>query len=177
MRSQSQFHVLKNRKSQAGFSLVETMIALGLLLVVSAGVMGLGAIALSTTENQGHLAARTAEYAQDKMEQLLALRYKDPGTDTTVFPSVFSPGVGTGLQPGGNLSPSAPKTGYVDYLDKDGNPIAAGGNWQYIRVWEIDENAAGNLKTISVISQVRTGVGQTGLLPQSTVVALKSLPF
>src|SRR5260370_32171192 len=175
MRSQSQFHVLKNRKAQAGFSLVEAMIGLGLLLVVSAGVMGLGAVALSTTENQGHLAARTAEYAQDKMEQLLALRYKDIQSDTTVFPSATTGG--TGLVAGGNLSSTAPTAGYVDYLDTSGNPIAAGGNWQYIRVWEIDENAGGNLKTISVISQVRTGVGQTGLLPQSTVVAFKSLPF
>src|SRR5207248_5612238 len=77
MKRQSQFHSLKSRKSQAGISLIETTMALGLLLVVSAGILGLGAIALSTTENQGHLAARTAEYAQDKMEQLLALRYGD----------------------------------------------------------------------------------------------------
>ncbi len=36
MKRQSQFHVLKNRKSQAGMSLIETMIALGLLLIVAA---------------------------------------------------------------------------------------------------------------------------------------------
>ena len=65
MKRQSQFHSLKSRKSQAGISLIETTMALGLLLVVSAGILGLGAIALTTTENQGHLAARTAEYAQD----------------------------------------------------------------------------------------------------------------
>lgn len=175
MRRQSQFHVLKNRKSQAGFSLVETMIALGLLLIVSAGLMGVGAIALSTTENQGHLAARTAEYAQDKMEQLLALRYGDKNGDTTVFPAAQTGG--TGLVAGGSLSTTAPVAGYVDYLDASGNPVAAAANWQYIRVWQITENAAGNLKTISVLSQVQSGVGQTGLLPQSTVVALKSFPF
>ncbi|SRR6266849_3558566 len=176
MRRQSQFQVLKNRKSQAGMSLIETMIALALLLVVAAGVLGLGAVALSTTENQGHLAARTAEYAQDKMEQLLALRYGDILTDTTVFPSAIT-GAGTGLQVGGNLTPNAPAAGYADYLDASGNTVAAGGNWQYIRVWLITQNAAANLKTVSVLSQVRYGVGQTGLLPQSTVVALKSSPF
>src|SRR6266852_7890837 len=100
MRRQNGFHMLKNRKSQAGMSLVETMIALGLLLVIAAGVLSLGGIALATTENQGHLASRTAEYAQDKMEQLLALRYIDIQTDTTVFPSVITGG--TGLAPGGN---------------------------------------------------------------------------
>src|SRR5260370_40599468 len=87
MRRQIVFDMQKNRKSQTGMSLVETMVALGLLLVVAAGVLSLGGIALATTENQGHLAARTAEYAQDKMEQLLALRYIDGNTDTTVFPS------------------------------------------------------------------------------------------
>src|SRR5229473_5951209 len=175
MKRQSQFHVLKNRKSQAGMSLIETMIALGLLLIVAAGVMGLAAVALSSTENQGHLAARTAEYAQDKMEQLLALRYGDTQTDTTVFPSAIAGG--TGLAPGGNLTANAPAAGYADYLDASGNTVAAGGRWQYIRVWQITENAGLNLKTISVLSQVRTGIGQTGLLPQSTVVAMKSSPF
>ncbi|OLB84421.1 MAG: hypothetical protein AUI12_13570 [Acidobacteria bacterium 13_2_20CM_2_57_6] len=176
MKRQSQFHSLKSRKSQAGISLIETTMALGLLLVVSAGILGLGAIALSTTENQGHLAARTAEYAQDKMEQLLALRYGDTNTDTTVFPAVIGAGP-AGLTPGGSLSTTAPVAGYVDYLDKDGNLVAAGGAWEYIRVWQITENAAGNLKTVSVLSRVRGGVGQTGQLPRSTVVAMKSSPF
>src|SRR5216684_5592439 len=137
MRRQSGFHKLKNRKSQTGMSLVETMIALGLLLVVAAGVLSLGGIALATTENQGHLAARTAEYAQDKMEQLLALRYIDANTDTTVFPSVVNIGVGTGLVVGGGLNPNAPLAGYSDYVDTSGNPVAAGANWQYVRVWQI----------------------------------------
>ena len=176
MRRQSGFHKLKNRKSQTGMSLVETMIALGLLLVVAAGVLSLGGIALATTENQGHLAARTAEYAQDKMEQLLALRYLDGNTDTTVFPSVVNIGVGTGLAVGGGLNPNAPVAGYSDYLDTFGNVVGAGANWQYIRVWQITQ-AAPNLKNVSVLSRVRAGVGQPQLLPQSTVVALKSNPF
>ncbi len=176
MRRQNGFHKLKNRKSQTGMSLVETMIALGLLLVVAAGVLSLGGIALATTENQGHLAARTAEYAQDKMEQLLALRYIDANTDTTVFPSVVNIGVGTGLAVGGGLNPNAPLAGYSDYLDTFGNVVGAGANWQYIRVWQITQ-AAPNLKNVSVLSRVRAGVGQPQLLPQSTVVALKSNPF
>src|SRR6266478_5772116 len=176
MRRQSRFHMQKNRKSQTGMSLVETMVALAMLLVVAAGVLSLGAIALATTENQGHLAARTAEYAQDKMEQLLVLRYKDIQTDTTVFPSAIT-GAGTGLQVGGGLNPNAPVAGYADYLDTFGNVVGAGANWEYIRVWQITENAAQNLKTVSVLSRVRAGVGQPQLLPQSTIVAQKSLPF
>jgi Tfp pilus assembly protein PilV len=54
-------------------SLLEVMIALGILLIASVGIMTMGTVAVSTTENQGHLAARTAEYAQDKIEQLNSL--------------------------------------------------------------------------------------------------------
>lgn len=165
------------KKSQSGISLVETMIALCLLLIAAAGIMTMAAVAMSTTENQGHLAARTAEYAQDKMEQLLALQYPDNSTDTTVFPAVVSLGVGTGLTPGGGLNPNAPVVGYSDYVDKSGNPVGAGANWQYVRVWQITENAALKLKTISVLTQVRYGVGQTGILPKSTLTCLKSSPF
>src|ERR1700758_3049613 len=113
-------------KSQAGLSLLETIIALALLLVVAAGVMGLGAVAMCTTENQGHLMARTAEYAQDKMEQLLALKFCDKDTDTTVLPSASTGGTGLAGCPapivipatgtsgvGGSSNPGAPVAGYV----------------------------------------------------------------
>src|SRR5260370_40191761 len=147
MKLQRKILLSRSRKPQAGMTLLETMIALAILLVVAAGVMGLAGVAVSTTETQGHLAARTAEYAQDKMEQLLALKFCDgdttgtAGTDTTVFPAVV--GTGTGLagcsdmtvgtaKSGGSLSTTAPTAGYVDYLDASGNLVAASGNWEYI---------------------------------------------
>jgi len=165
-------------KAQAGMTLLETMVALALLLVVAAGIMSLAGVAMSTTENQGHLASRTAEYAQDKMEQLLALNYLDVCTDTTVFPAVVNCGVGQGLSVGGGLNPTAPVAGYSDYVDTSGNPVAAGANWQYVRVWQITTPpGTTNLKQISILTQVRTGVGQPSLLPRTTVVCLKSNPF
>ena len=166
----------RRRNSQAGISLIETMIALGLLLVAAAGIMTMATVAMSTTETQGHLAARTAEYAQDKMEQLLALQYPDINTDTTVFPSAFT-GAGTGLAPGGGLNPNAPVAGYSDYVDKSGNVVPAGGNWQYVRVWQITANPANTMKTITVVTEVRYAVGQAGVLPRSSVTCLKSFPF
>ena len=78
----------KARNSESGLTLIELVIALALLLVVAVGVLSLGAIAMATTENQGHLMARTAEYAQDKMEQLLALKFCDATSDTTVIPAI-----------------------------------------------------------------------------------------
>src|SRR2546423_4893555 len=155
----------KNRGTQRGMSLVETMVALAILLVVAAGVMGLAVVALSTTETQGHLAARTAEYAQDKMEQLMALTFCDGGSDgvsgtnTTVFPATTNP-AGTGLAgctaatignvpplppptplTGGSLNTAAPVAKYVDYLDASGNLVTAGANWEYVRVWQISQPA------------------------------------
>ncbi|HEV2197779.1 MAG TPA: prepilin-type N-terminal cleavage/methylation domain-containing protein [Candidatus Acidoferrum sp.] len=165
----------RRRNRQAGISLIETMIALALLLIAAAGIMTMATVAMSTTETQGHLAARTAEYAQDKMEQLLALQYPDTQTDTTVFPSTIT-GAGTGLSVGGGLNPNAPAVGYSDYVDRSGNPVGAGGNWQYVRVWQITQ-AAPNMKQISVLTQVRYGVGQVGVLPRSMVSCLKSFPF
>jgi type II secretory pathway pseudopilin PulG len=183
----------RNRKSQTGLTLMETMVALAMMLIVATGVMGLAGAAVSTTETQGHLAARTAEYAQDKMEQLLALKFCDGGTDgksgsdTTVFPAVV--GTGTGLAgcsdmtnavplAGGNLTPTAPAAGYVDYLDASGNLVGVAATWEYVRVWQITVPAGStHLKQITVLTQVAREVGFNGRLPQSTVVALKTFPF
>jgi len=127
------------------------------------------------------------------MEQLLALKFCDggtsgtSGTDTTVFPAVV--GAGTGLagcsdmtnavpQAGGGLSTTAPTAGYVDYLDASGNLVGSGGNWEYVRLWQITVPAGSTgLKQISVLTQARRAVGGGLTLPQSTVVALKTFPF
>jgi len=164
-------------RAEAGLSLLEVMIALGILLVVSLGILPLGLIAVATTENQGHLAARTTEYSQDKMEQLLTLAYNDAVSDTRVFPAAATGG--TGLAIGGSADPSAPAAGYVDYLDVNGNVIAAGNNvpagWFYRRVWQISSPSA-NMKQITVTTIVAHAY-RLGRTPQSTLSALKSLPF
>jgi prepilin-type N-terminal cleavage/methylation domain-containing protein len=177
--------------SQTGMSLLEVMIALAILLVASVGIMTMGTIAMSTTENQGHLAARTTEYAQDKMEQLNSLSWGDTTTDTTAFPPVSTGG--TGLTVGGSSDPNSPVTtpgtGYVDYLDISGQPSTSTGNWYYIRVWQISNPATSStcvvngtsvpcLKQITVTAKVKAQVGApAGALPQSTLTALKSSPF
>jgi|SRR5438128_929415 len=189
MKSQNKKMFRNRKKAQAGMALVETVIALAVLLIVAVGVMSLAAISLATTENQGHLQARAAEYAQDKMEQLLALTFCDGQSDTTVFPAASSGGQGlagcTNLSnpvptasAGGSLSTSAPATGYVDYVDNSGNPVASTQNWQYIRVWQISVPAGSSgLKQISVKCKARGGVGKVGIPPNATVVSLKSYPF
>src|SRR5260221_6716592 len=114
--------LLRHRlKSETGTTLIETAIASGILLVTMAGLMGMAAMATSITENQGHLSARTTEYAVDKMEQMLELTYGDAQSNTTFFPSVNVGG--TGLAVGGSSNPAAPVVGYTDYLDDSGNVL------------------------------------------------------
>ncbi len=188
------------RPPQAGMSLLETMIALAILLIATVGLLSMGMAAIGTTENQGHLTARTAEYAQDKMEQLISLAFGDTQTDTTQFPAcslvTTTPPActtGTGLAVGGSSDPTAPVAtpgnGYVDYLDISGNPIAGTGDWFYIRVWQISNPAGSStcvvngtsapcLKQITVTTKVRRQVGAPqGALPQSTLVSVKAYPF
>ena len=163
-------------RSQAGVTLIETTVATGLLLVMLAGLLSISFLATTTTENQGHLSARTTEYAQDKMEQLLALKWGDAQSDTTQFPAVNAGG--TGLAVGGSINVAAPVNGYVDYLDVNGNLLGGGAapaNWYYKRVWQVTSPSA-NLKQVTVKTIVSWSMGRT-ILPASTVTALKSFPF
>jgi hypothetical protein len=170
---------LERTHAESGTTLIETMIALGILSVLMSGMVGLAAMATSITENQGHLAPRTAEYAVDKVEQLLELTYGDAQSDTTVFPSVGVGGVG--LAVGGSSNPAAPAVGYTDYLDRDGNVLCtalapcgaqAPATWYYKRVWQVSTPAA-NLKRITVTAIVRSSYA-AALISQSTVTVLKT---
>ena len=166
-------------ESERGSSLIEVMGATVLIAIVMAGLMGMDAVASRITENYGHLAARTAEYAQDKMEQLLALAWGDTTTNTAVFPATATGG--TGLAVGGSSDVAAPTAGYVDYLDQNGQliPAGAGGaapaGWFYKRVWQVT-NPSVNLKQITV--SVTVALGYEGASPTtSTMAVLKSYPF
>jgi len=166
-------------KSENGTTLIEVAVASAILLVVMTGLMGMAALATSITENQGHLGARTTEYAVDKMEQLQELTYGDAQSNTTVFPSVNNGG--TGLTVGGSSNPAAPVVGYTDYLDSNGNilctvaaPCAAvpPATWYYKRVWQISTPSA-NLKQMTVTAIVKTSVAGAQL-SQSTVSSYKT---
>lgn len=166
------------QQSDAGSYLIETMIATSLLLVVIGGLGSMALTGMMTTENQGHLAARTTEYAQDKMEQLLVLAFGNSVSDTRVFPAVDSGG--SGLAIGGSSNPATPQSKYVDYLNKAGTLIPEVGgaepaDWYYKRVWQISP-AATNLKQITVTVTVKSSLGLARPV-SSTVTALKAFPF
>ena len=177
-RARSESEDCRRARSENGSTLVEVFVAILIMGTLAAGLLSMSAIALTQSENQGHLSARTAEYAQDKMEQLLVLSYGDTTSDTRVFPAVTSGG--TGLTPGGSSSPAAPVVGYADYLDASGNLLASNSatpptGWFYQRVWQVTSLSA-TLKEVRVTAIVARSVGRTER-PSATLVSLKSFPF
>lgn len=165
-------------RNDEGSTLVEVVISILILGTLAAGLMSMAALALTQSENQGHLAARTAEYAQDKMEQLLVLSFGDDSSDTRVFPAL--PAGGTGIEPGGSANPAAPILGYADYLDASGNLLASNvanppAGWFYQRVWQVTSLSA-TLKEVRVTATVARSIGRKQP-PTATLVSLKSFPF
>jgi prepilin-type N-terminal cleavage/methylation domain-containing protein len=167
-------------RAEGGFSLIEVMVAMCVLLVVAAGVLPMGIVASKAVENQGHLSARTTEYAQDKLEQLLALSFGDSTSDTRAFPATLAGG--TGLAVGGSADPAAAVNLYVDYLQQNGTLIpggVAGADWFFQRVWRVElMPGSTTLKRVTVTATVRVAAqGGVGVRPISTVTALKTSPF
>jgi hypothetical protein len=179
------------RRDERGTTLIEVMIASAILCTLMAGLMSMAALAISTTENQGHLAARATEYAQDKMEQLLALSYDDTVSDTRTFPATntaLTTPLAVGLTVGGSYDVDNPAALYVDYLDDAGNlcgttgaactaPVGttAPNGWFYKRVWKIEVVSTG-LKRITVAACTSRGFGR-GTRATSYLTVLKTSPF
>lgn len=157
----------------SGIMLIETMIAAIVLMVGLLALMGLLTAAVTQNWNQGDRGSRTTEFAQDKMEQLLALSFPDTTTNTAVYPPTTTGG--TGLVPGGSITSGAPVTSYVDYVDNTGSVQATAPTALYIRQWSIAVNAAGNLKTITVVARALTSSSGAGIAPSATLVCTKSL--
>ena len=142
--------LVRFKSSESGFSLIESMIALGLLTTISLSVAQLFAVAAKrNTDARGQTS--TAILATQKMEQLRGLTWGFdtvtglglPATDTTTNLSTDPPsGGGNGLNPSpsGTLDGNTP--GYVDYLDVYGkwvgNSASPPPNTVYVRRWSVE---------------------------------------
>jgi len=184
-------------RSERGSTLIETMVAIAILLIVVVGLLPVFAIGIQTTNQQGDMATRTTEYAQDKMEQLLTLNainltsdgFNDGTTDTTVFPSVTDGSTGCTGSGGntcglggtmaasttvGSVPPAAVVKYFVDYLDTNGNLLTSSTGAEYTRQWQVSTDSTGTLKTITIVSTSLKAAGVMGLAPTSTLVCVKS---
>ena|SRR6266700_804705 len=165
-------------RRERGSSLIEVMIAALIMLLGIVPLMGVFGMAVSQNSGYVDIATRTGFYAQDKIEQLMALSFADATADTTVYPTAAVGGNGLGGTMAGNstvgsVDPAAPVAGYVDYVTFQGalqaNPTGA----KYRRQWSISTDATSNLKTITVRVTVLQW-GQQGLAPSTMLVCMKS---
>ena len=168
----------KRKNNQRGATLIETMCAMVILLIGSMGAVGLLSVGVNQNWNQGDRATRVTEYAQDKMEQLLALNFTDGSSNTTVFPTGSTGGSGlggtmSGSSTVGGVADGTTVTNYVDYIDSNGNLRTNSTNALYIRQWSITTNAAANLKTVTVVCRATVTAANTPT-PVTTLVSMKS---
>lgn len=134
--------------SEAGFSLIETMVATMLLATALVSTAQLMVIATVANQN-ARRATFAATLAQEKMEQLrgltwgfddLQLPIQDFATNLAVDPPHPTSGVGLTPSPGDSLASNM--VGYVDYLDRHGKAVGAGVTppidaW-YVRRWSVE---------------------------------------
>jgi hypothetical protein len=165
--------------AERGVSLIETLVAGAILMAVVIGVLPVFIVGFQTTEQQGDIATRTTEYAQDKMESLFKLDFNDAATDTTVFPPNATGGSGLGgtmvaTSTVGAVPPAAGVASYVDYLDFNGNLLTSSTGAYYTRQWSISTDSTATLKTITVVVNSMQAAGVKGLAPSAALVCIKS---
>lgn len=134
---------------QSGFSLIEVLVASGLLASALIALAQLFAISTAT-----NLSSRNTTYAtvlaEQKLEELRALTWgfdreglpvTDTTTNTAVNPETTTGG--TGLTPSPSTALNENTSGYVDYIDQFGNKVGTGGTSPpgsavYSRRWSIE---------------------------------------
>lgn len=136
-----------HHRSERGVSLLEALVAMGVLVVITGSVAGL---LLSSRRAAWEASVRTqaTALAADKMERLLSLPWSiaasglvisDDSTDLSSDPAEND---GSGLMgsPGGTLT--ADVEGFVDYVDAHGRPIGGGARpppeAAFVRRWAIE---------------------------------------
>jgi len=146
--------LLASRRRQHGFTIIETVIASAILFICVTGIMTLFMVAMVRNANHGDMATRTTEYAQDKIEQLMALSYSDTTSNVAVFPTAAGGcSSGCGLTIGGALNANI--TYYSDYIGTDGNQSTSNNHAAYVRYWRIDDSTTdstlpSNVKRVTV---------------------------
>lgn len=131
-----------------GFSLVEVIIAMGLLTAVSLGVAQLFAVSANANRHARHETS-TSALAEQKMEQIRSLSWgfdldgvglpvSDTTTNLAVYPHTAD-GPGLNPSPANTLEQNVPR--YVDFLDATGAWVGTGvippAGSAFVRRWAI----------------------------------------
>jgi prepilin-type N-terminal cleavage/methylation domain-containing protein len=125
--------VRQDRSPDAGFTIVEVLVAMLLIATAALGAAGLFDVAVQSSATARVRTGATL-LASQKMEQLLALTWRfDPSgsgvpesdlTSDLSYDPPRSGGTGLGLSPAGTLGVSTP--GYADYVDASGRWVGQG---------------------------------------------------
>jgi type II secretory pathway pseudopilin PulG len=141
--------------SSRGFTLVETIVATGILVTALAGVAQLLILGAQLTR-QANVSGQALIAAQDKLESLrgLPFGYDEVGGKSTapaIQPSPYS-----------SLAENAPP--YVDWIDPSGAPLTDSRGAAFVRRWRIDtlDDATPDAITIEVCV-FRASTGETDI--------------
>ena len=157
--------------NKGGFSLIETMIAMFIMVFALISLAQLMALAIVVNKNQGRDATKATGFAHDNMEELTGLAFTDTTTNVSVSP--FSVTASTGLSAGGNLPPTAPAANYSDTLDQFGARTTIPGSIAFTRQWQITNVNAMKQIAVAVTSNKSFRSGN-GALPVTVSVTLKT---
>ncbi len=156
----------------AGFTLIEVLVALVLLASMAMGVAPLFAVATATARDARGQSS-TATLAMEKLEQLRSLAWgydrnvpanaiSDLSTDLSVEPATAA-GTGLSSSPAGTLDRNT--HGYVDYLNGAGQWVGTGQsvspNAVFIRRWSVQPLQTDALNTL-VLQVLVTTVAREG---------------
>jgi len=182
------------RESPKGVSLVETMVAVLISMIVMTMLGGVIFTATVQNKNQGVEMSRVTVYAQDKIETLMNLGWYDcteatPPSECNTT-GISGSGWNQGLKAGGTLTyqatcpTSGTALGYIDYLDATGTQFtgadcSAVGTYAYLRQWKVTDvittgAGAPGLKRIDVIVWSRNAVNTGSAAPQALLTSYLS---
>ncbi len=150
-------------RNQRGVGLVETMIAAVVLLIGVMAVMTLFVVAVAQNKSQGDYGTQVTTFGQDKMEQLRSL----PNFDDAALCGAMAANLTCG-----SVDPANPQAAYVDYLSPTGVVVGGAAQATFTRQWQINTDATGRIKTITVQTTAPAVANQTA--PVTILTTFKS---
>jgi hypothetical protein len=127
--------------SARGFTLLETLIATGLIVTAVAGLAQLFALSVRFTRDAGQFGVALVA-AQDKLESLRSLPFGyDEGGEPVTHPGLLA-------SPAHTLAGDVER--YVDWLDERGGVVSRAPGAAYVRRWRVSEIAVDEPDAIAI---------------------------